>query len=353
MTFDGSGSADDRTPAEDLTYAWDFGDGGSADGQVAHHTYAAPGTYEAELTVTDGGGLSDTDTVTITVSAGADLVVTKIATIENTGNPSGKGKQPKEGDKVIVRATITNQGTAGGRSFLHAVQAGWQCDGWQPGGDRIDPGRRIGQRRPQLGYAGREGLARHHASAPTRHQRLRNGDEDNNTATLTVEVKGNKVANGDFEQANAAGTGPEAWSGQSTGAGTTSWSSSGGADGSHAAAASGNGKSVVLFGVPTWTSAPIAVTPGQVLSLRVSVSTNGTSSAPAAGLAYLGPAGELLSTVRLIDAPLLTNGFTTLEKLVTLPPGVAQVRVVLFGFAPTDTRTAGTVLFDNVGLYAE
>jgi hypothetical protein len=29
------------------------------------------------------------------------------------------------------------------------------------------------------------------------------------------------------------------------------------------------------------------------------------------------------------------------------------VRVVLFGFAPTDLRTAGTVIFDDVGLYGE
>jgi hypothetical protein len=31
---------------------------------------------------------------------------------------------------------------------------------------------------------------------------------------------------------------------------------------------------------------------------------------------------------------------------------VAEVKVVLTGFAPTDTRTAGTVTFDDVGLYA-
>ena len=75
------------------------------------------------------------------------------------------------------------------------------------------------------------------------------------------------------------------------------------------------------------------------------------SSAPGVGLAYLGAAGELLQTVRLIEVPLATQGFSTLEQSVTLPPGVAQVRVVLFGFAPTDTRTTGTVTFDDVGLF--
>jgi hypothetical protein len=43
----------------------------------------------------------------------------------------------------------------------------------------------------------------------------------------------------------------------------------------------------------------------------------------------------------------------TLESVVTLPPGVAQLRVVLFGFSPTDLRTAGSVTFDDIGLYEE
>jgi hypothetical protein len=37
---------------------------------------------------------------------------------------------------------------------------------------------------------------------------------------------------------------------------------------------------------------------------------------------------------------------------VTIPAGVTQVRVVLTGFTPTDTATAGTVTFDDVGLFA-
>ncbi|MGC8874932.1 MAG: PKD domain-containing protein, partial [Chloroflexia bacterium] len=36
-----------------LSYAWSFGDGSSAQGQVVQHTYAAPGTYQVVLTATN------------------------------------------------------------------------------------------------------------------------------------------------------------------------------------------------------------------------------------------------------------------------------------------------------------
>jgi hypothetical protein len=176
-------------------------------------------------------------------------------------------------------------------------------------------------------------------------------NEDNNLGRLTVTVQGNKVKNQSFEDPNAAGTGPDAWSGSSTGAGSASWSE-GGSDGAKSASLTGAGGNAALSGVPTWASAPIAVAPGEVLDLVVSVKSTGASSAPTAGLAYLGAAGELLNTVTLITAPLTTSGFQTLEQTVTIPAGVTQVRVVLTGFAPTDTATAGTVTFDDVGLFA-
>jgi len=73
---------------------------------------------------------------------------------------------------------------------------------------------------------------------------------------------------------------------------------------------------------------------------------------PAIGLAYLGAAGEVLETVRVLTAPLSTDGFATLQESVTIPAGVAEVRVVLIGFGATDTNTSGKVIFDDVGLYS-
>ncbi len=113
----------------------------------------------------------------------------------------------------------------------------------------------------------------------------------------------------------------------------------------------GTGGSALLAGAPSWSSAPIAVVPGEVLDLVVSARTTGASSAPSVELVYLGAASGVLEKAKALTVPLSTAGFETLERTVTIPAGVAEVRIVLSGFAPTDTRTSGTVTFDDVGLY--
>jgi PKD repeat protein len=59
VTFDGSGSSDPDGGA--LTYNWDFGDSNTGTGASPSHTYADDGIYNVCLTVTDPGGLSDSD----------------------------------------------------------------------------------------------------------------------------------------------------------------------------------------------------------------------------------------------------------------------------------------------------
>ena len=94
------------------------------------------------------------------------------------------------------------------------------------------------------------------------------------------------------------------------------------------------------------------MTSGQSLTLRVSVGATGVSSAATAGLSYLSPAGSLLETVALLTAPVAATSYATLEGTVTVPAGVASVRVVLAGFQSSDLSTSGTVTFDDVGLFA-
>jgi hypothetical protein len=170
-------------------------------------------------------------------------------------------------------------------------------------------------------------------------------DDSNNVGRLTFSVQGNRVSNPSFEQPSSARTGPANWSGSNTSARSTSWS-----DGS--ASISGTGGNALVSGSPAWTSDPIAVTAGETLDFVVSVRASGLSSAASGGLVYLGPLGQVLETARLVTAPLTTVGFQTLEQSVTIPAGVAQIRVVLSGFSPTDVATSGTVTFDDVGLFA-
>ena len=66
VIFDGSGSNDlDGTI---VSHEWDFGDGATASGPTATHTYTTPGTYVAALTVTDNHGRTGQAHVTITVN---------------------------------------------------------------------------------------------------------------------------------------------------------------------------------------------------------------------------------------------------------------------------------------------
>jgi YVTN family beta-propeller protein len=61
-TFSGAGSTDvDGTVA---SYAWTFGDGGTASGPSPSHTYSGPGTYNAKLSVVDDQGCGEEEVFT-------------------------------------------------------------------------------------------------------------------------------------------------------------------------------------------------------------------------------------------------------------------------------------------------
>jgi PKD repeat protein len=67
IQFNGSGSSD--PDGNGLSYAWDFGDGGTGSGVSPSHTYIAANNYLVTLTVTDDGSpsLSDQDVASVQV----------------------------------------------------------------------------------------------------------------------------------------------------------------------------------------------------------------------------------------------------------------------------------------------
>lgn len=66
-SVDGTASSDANGPISN--YAWTFGDGGTGSGITAQHSYAASGTYNVTLTVTDNTGFTNSVTHAVTVTA--------------------------------------------------------------------------------------------------------------------------------------------------------------------------------------------------------------------------------------------------------------------------------------------
>jgi hypothetical protein len=99
--FDGSGSISGIAGIE--SYEWDFGDGGTASGPTATHTFASPGTYTVTLALEDGYGLSTSASRQVTVanpsSGGGGTVTATITTTTTT--TSTAGPQPPTGTKSV------------------------------------------------------------------------------------------------------------------------------------------------------------------------------------------------------------------------------------------------------------
>jgi len=102
VQLDASASTDEESPGN-LSYAWDFGNGGSskdAEGAVVSHVFGQAGSHDATVTVSDPDGLTDTATVTVTI--------TEPTTEPTTG--------PTTGPTTTPDATPTTSGTTPGSS---------------------------------------------------------------------------------------------------------------------------------------------------------------------------------------------------------------------------------------------
>ena len=83
--------------------SWNFGDGSSSTSTNPSHTYANPGTYTVQLTVTDNGGLTNSISKQVTVSSGGGVTVS----IADVAITEGNGTSKTMTFKVLLSAAAS------------------------------------------------------------------------------------------------------------------------------------------------------------------------------------------------------------------------------------------------------
>lgn len=109
-----------------LTYTWIWGDGGSATGSAASHTYSANGIYTVALTVTNSAGLSSTTTATIQIYAppGTPTITPSINSPDSGQSVTFTGTSIDPNNLAITYAWNFGDGeTATGASPAHTYAA--------------------------------------------------------------------------------------------------------------------------------------------------------------------------------------------------------------------------------------
>jgi PKD repeat protein len=120
--FDAEGSSD--SGGSIVSYAWDFGDGATAQGQSASHAYATAGTYLVRLTVTDSLGQVDTATGTVSVLDEPPVAAFAVGAANPEAGQSvafdGSSSSDSDGSVVAYGWSFGDGHAASGRTPHHA-----------------------------------------------------------------------------------------------------------------------------------------------------------------------------------------------------------------------------------------
>ena len=118
-SVDAQGSTDDRGIA---TYAWTFGDGASATGATASRTYAANGSYNITLTVTDNAGQASSVSKSVSAVDNAPSASASASCSYLTCSFNGTGSTDDRG--IVSYSWAFGDGTTGtGAQPSHAYAA--------------------------------------------------------------------------------------------------------------------------------------------------------------------------------------------------------------------------------------
>jgi PKD repeat protein len=123
VVFDATGAHDDDGGI--VQYGWDFGDGSTADGINARHSFRRSGRYDVKLTVTDDMGLPNstaTDIVQVVVNDAPRPVIAAPAAAcpEERLTFSGSGSEDGDGEISAFAWSFGDEGTASGPDVVHA-----------------------------------------------------------------------------------------------------------------------------------------------------------------------------------------------------------------------------------------
>jgi PKD repeat protein len=118
VAVDASGSSD--SDGSVVGYSWNFGDGSTATGKTAQHTYASAGTYKVTLSVTDNDGAVSTSSLNVTAAAAAQQQQSYVDPT-STGVPAGTVLKVVNADQTITKdGTVIDGWDIYGTVILHA-----------------------------------------------------------------------------------------------------------------------------------------------------------------------------------------------------------------------------------------